>query len=684
MGRLTGKELRLKLLALLMAFSLVPMATMGIISMMEMNQATRDVQEKISNLSTTLNRSALTVAPDEADQVQLAAAKAKQYEEIFKRIRAENELVANYTALSRQGQNCSSDGVWIAPVGPNETSQEERRRSVCSLSAATMILQSVVEANPDASLGYIGTEDGVLVTWPRIDERLYKVAPFDYKERPSYVAARAEGKTAWTRTFSDERSTQTLTCTTPIYRSREFFGVAGVDVSLEGVSSDLASIGGRGFPFIVDSSGAIVMQLRRGRPNLNDLFAGGNISKVSSPEIRELAHRMIGGEMGSSVVGLGVGDVYVAYAPIPTVGWSFGIAYPAEEMSLPARFIDAGIRDVARSATQGIEDAAKTIWASAASILILAAIIAAASGIIISRRIAGEVSSLAAAADRVAGGDLDLAIVPSGVLGDLAEAFAKMVGDLKSHVTRLEKDAVERGSAQREREVWSEIKKSLLPGRIPSGHGYEIAALSIPSDKRGFDYYDFLEMGDERIGMAMVDISGAGVPAAILAVTSRALIRASPPNIGPAEVLKEANAQLNEAALDAHLACFYAQIDPASCAIDYANAGFTPPFIVDLGGSVDTLGGGGIALGMLDRIDLRAESIPVQPGDVLVVYSDGVTEAMNGRGKPFGTDRLITVVRESRALPPGEILREVERRFREHTKEAGLRDDFIIVIFKWL
>ena len=129
---------------------------------------------------------------------------------------------------------------------------------------------------------------------------------------------------------------------------------------------------------------------------------------------------------------------------------------------------------------------------------------------------------------------------------------------------------------------------------------------------------------------------------------------------------------------------FYVVLDTASHTLEFVNASFNPAFIVDSGGSVDTLGGGGIALGVLDRLDLKSERIPVQPGDVLMVYSDGVTEATNAWRPQQGAERLITVLKENRSLSAQEILGAIEKEMRSHLKDHPLKDDSTLVILKRL
>jgi sigma-B regulation protein RsbU (phosphoserine phosphatase) len=144
------------------------------------------------------------------------------------------------------------------------------------------------------------------------------------------------------------------------------------------------------------------------------------------------------------------------------------------------------------------------------------------------------------------------------------------------------------------------------------------------------------------------------------------------------------NLQISGSAQGMSLSCFYAVLDTASHTLEFVNAGFNPAFIVDSGGSVDTLGGGGIALGVLDRLDLKSERIPVQPGDVLMVYSDGVTEATNAGRPQQGAERLITVLKENRSLSAQEILGAIEMEMRSHLKDHPLKDDSSLVILKRL
>jgi len=175
-------------------------------------------------------------------------------------------------------------------------------------------------------------------------------------------------------------------------------------------------------------------------------------------------------------------------------------------------------------------------------------------------------------------------------------------------------------------------------------------------------------------------VGGDGVQAAILAIMSRTLISASPHKLDPARAVGDLNVQISRYRHGTNLACFYALLDPANHTLEYVNAGFNPPFIVDAGGMVDTLGGGGIALGMLDQLEMETTAIPIQPGDVMVMYSNGVVEAENEFGKQFGIERLINLVIKNRGRSAPEILAAVEKDLLDYALHAA--SDLTLIILK--
>jgi sigma-B regulation protein RsbU (phosphoserine phosphatase) len=673
--------LRQKFLVVLIAFALLPMVILGIISLVEMNQASMDVQSNITSLSTSLNRSALAVNQDDADQVQLAIAKARQYEEFFGRIASENELVAGYVAEGSANESCTPPGIWVAPIGSDQTTPEIRDGTIRSLCTPVRIMQALHKGKT-SYLSYIGTEDGVLAVWPYSNKTLSNTAPFSYRDMPYYTRARQEKKTIWTGPYVDSKGDYAITVTTPIFRNDEFAGIAGMDVSLYPIYSDLASLKGRGYPFIMDSSGLIIYRPKNKPENdLKDLFVTDNFFDSTNPEVRALGKSMLKEKFGSNVVGLGNGDGYVAFSRIATVGWVLCIAYPAEEMSLPARYIDSGIKEVARSATAGLNDASRRVWNYALIIFVLTVFSVLGAALWLSRRIDVQIALLSDMAGKVSRGEFNVEAKTSGELAVLAVSFNKMVQGLKGYVARREADAILQGGCGKEMAFLEGVKRNLVPANLPQEEGYDIQTLYWPSEMNSFDLYD-ITRADDKIAFAMAGVGGDGVQAAMLAIMSRTLIRASPNKLDPAKAISDLNSQINQHGHGTNLACFYALLDPVNHTLEYVNAGFNPPFIVDPGGMVDTLGGGGIALGMLDKMELEKTLIPIQLGDVMVMYSNGVVEAENGSKRQFGIERLINLVINNRYLPASEILMVAEKNLQDYSSIKPAPSDVTLIIIK--
>jgi sigma-B regulation protein RsbU (phosphoserine phosphatase) len=672
-----------KLVAVLISLALLPMICIGIISLDQMEKASIDVQNNISGLSTSLNRSTLASGKEDAGQVQLAIAKASQYDQFFKRIASENEVVAGYASVSSSDDGCiSPPGIWIAPTGSNQTASLRREATVNYLCGPAKIMQEQDLARSTSFLSYIGTEDGVLAVWPYSNKTLSNTAPFGYRDMPYYSQAVARKKTFWTGPYQDSRGDSAITITTPFYREGAFAGIAGMQVPLYPIYQDLSSMKGRGYPFIIDSSGLLIYRSdKKPEGGLNEIFEADILHSSSSPEVRSLARTVSKESSGSIVVELANEDWYVAFSRINEVGWTLCIAYPAEEMSLPARFIDSGVRDVAESTTAGLYDAEKRIRDSFMLIFILTVSIVLALAWIAGRRIDSEIASLSAAAEKISRGDFNARAASLGILSPLGESVNRMAVELKKYAARMEEKAVIQGRSGRETVFLEGVKRSLVPAELPSEAGYDIRVLYRPSDRSTFDLYDISHV-DGRIAFALAGVGGDGVQAAILAVMSRTLIVASPDKLDPARAIADLNSQISRHGHGTNLACFYALLDPLNHSLEYVNAGFNPPFIVDAGGMVDTLGGGGIALGMLDRMDLDATAIPIQPGDVMVMYSNGVVEAKNAREEQYGIERLINLVIKNRDKPAYEILSSAEVDFLDHSGVLPASSDVTLIILK--
>ena len=204
---------------------------------------------------------------------------------------------------------------------------------------------------------------------------------------------------------------------------------------------------------------------------------------------------------------------------------------------------------------------------------------------------------------------------------------------------------------QNELDVASKMQQSILPTEFPHAGDYEMFGNMEPAREVGGDFFDIVTLSDERVGLAIADVSGKGVPAALFMMSSRTLLKGAA--IGhpqPDAVLGEVNTLLeqdNEAAM--FVTVFYAVYDPANGELTYANGGHNQPLIVHPDGTSTVLAADGVALGVMPGLEYGQHVVQLAPGDIAVLYTDGVTEAMNADDEEFGMERLKEVFS---ATPP--------------------------------
>ncbi|MCL7452545.1 MAG: SpoIIE family protein phosphatase [Anaerolineae bacterium] len=264
----------------------------------------------------------------------------------------------------------------------------------------------------------------------------------------------------------------------------------------------------------------------------------------------------------------------------------------------------------------------------------------------------------------------------------MAAQAAIAIEKARLHMEELKGQALEREMA-----VGREIQLSLLPKRLPSLPGWEFASFYEAARQVGGDFYDLFALpGDHRrLGVVVADVAGKGVPAALLMALGRTVIRSTA--IGgnsPSTVLSRANDLIvSDSHSDLFLTAFYAALDTERGQMVYSSAGHNPPLWVRAeDGQVQPLGARGTVLGVLEQIELEEREISVAPGDLLVFYTDGVTEAMDKEHQVFGETRLEALLAEHARATAGEVLQSVVDAVREHAGQVAQSDDLTVLVVK--
>jgi serine phosphatase RsbU (regulator of sigma subunit) len=308
-------------------------------------------------------------------------------------------------------------------------------------------------------------------------------------------------------------------------------------------------------------------------------------------------------------------------------------------------------------------------------------------GVRIATGITSAVKTLHHGTRRIAEGDLDTKIViPSeDELGDLATSLNVMAGAVK----KGREEAIERERLERELETARQIQEKLLPHEMPQLPGFEIAGTSLPSQQVGGDYFDFLDMGTGQLGIAIADVSGKGIPAALLMANLQASLHAQVIKKGSvADVASRMNSLLVKST-DTHMFAtfFYGILDQIKSTFTSTNAGHNPPLLFRVDGKIKRLEAGGLILGFLPDQNYSQQTVKIKQGEVVVLFTDGITEAAGpSSGKIsenlFGEERLIEVIRASLTKSAVEIQAAILQAISDHTADTPQFDDITLVLIK--
>lgn len=312
-------------------------------------------------------------------------------------------------------------------------------------------------------------------------------------------------------------------------------------------------------------------------------------------------------------------------------------------------------------------------------------------GVRLTGSITSTVDNLYDATERVRKGDFAHRIdVPAR---DQLTALGAAFDTMTASVQRLLRESQERLRLENEIEIAHEVQNQLFPQTVPRVPGLELFGACVPARGVSGDYYDFIEAGG-RITVVLGDVSGKGISAALLMAAIQSAVRAqlygngqkrfSSPSalISTAEVVRMLNRQLYETTpLEKYATFFYAVYDAPSHTLVYTNAGHPPPLLFRAG-SLERLRTGGTAVGLFRDVAYEQSEVRLEPGDLLLAYTDGITEPENNYEEEFGEHRLIETVRRAMDQPPAQLAREIYRAVNEWTGSPQLQDDMTLILAK--
>lgn len=234
-----------------------------------------------------------------------------------------------------------------------------------------------------------------------------------------------------------------------------------------------------------------------------------------------------------------------------------------------------------------------------------------------------------------------------------------------------------------ELELSQVIQRGLLPQQVPSIDGMNIAAFSRPAQIVGGDYFDFVDFKDGKHGLVMADVSGHGVSAGMFMSSLQTAFHTLVPEANsPLDVLERINRlYIHNINFATFVTIFFGKYDPQTRILSYANAGHNSVYLYRVAINQEIwLRPTGPAIGVMDGFTIRTEDVRLEPGDILLLYTDGITEAINQQGTFWGEDRLADIIRQNANSSAEQLIQKILQALKDHMDGSPLADDVTLII----
>jgi len=248
----------------------------------------------------------------------------------------------------------------------------------------------------------------------------------------------------------------------------------------------------------------------------------------------------------------------------------------------------------------------------------------------------------------------------------------------------LHHQILEKKKLEEQMQIAKDVQTSLLPARSPEMIGYDIAGICIPTYEIGGDYYDYIQLDNHNLAIVIADVSGDGIPAALIMSAFRALLHSQiKTDNNPSEIMSVLNQQIPIVSRKRDfISVFYAKLNFKEHTCTYTNCGHNPPLLLRLNGKMELLEQGSAALNILTDAKFKSGSVKLEQGDQIIFYTDGVTEVFNTDNVEYGFERLKKIILESKDQSASEIITNIVNSTKTFSGTKLFRDDFTIIVLK--
>lgn len=568
--------------------------------------------------------------------------------------------------------------------------------------------------NDMVSSTYLATETGWMLQADYIAYSKYEEAaagegqglpiPYEADSREWYQKAKEVqgGQVIYTDVIRDIHGEgDCIVCASPVRVDGRVVAVAGVGSYLNTVKRAVLNtdVGEEGYAFLVNENGQVMVSGRMEGETAAYAEKDADLRKSMNEQLSEAAFLMLEGRTGSQKLTLDGQEVYLAYAPLKRLGWSFVTVLNVEEIVEPARKSQELILALTEqvSGTQNTTIRGMLLYFC----LMMAALSVSISlaGTLFSRKLTKPIHRLTEEVARMDGGNLDyrIQIYTGDEVEELGRAFNKMTAQVQEHIHNLAAVTAEKERIRTEIQVASRLQADMLPeaeGAFADRREFTLYATMDPAKGVGGDFYDFFLLDENHLALVMADVSGKGVPAALFMVVSRTLIRSrlggclnGRTDMGQAlaEAVEAVNASLcDNNKNDMFVTAWIGILDLYHGTVAYVNAGHCRPLIRRADGeAVYDRAVSGFVLAGLEESAYRPFRLELEEGDTLFLYTDGVTEATNTEKELYGEQRLQQAVSGFMKENPQMLLERIKEDVDAFWKGAEQFDDITMLALTW-
>ncbi len=502
----------------------------------------------------------------------------------------------------------------------------------------------------------------------------YVYFDFDWYKIPKKL-----GKPVWTEPYFDKNGGNIImsTYSVPLYRTekeqKEFTGIVTVDLDLSWLRNvvDSMDIIRNGYAFLISKKGTFITHPADSLVMNESIFSYAD--KMNSPQLRETGLKMVNGE--TAYARFDPFDVdkkaLLYYTPLPGNNWSLGIVFPQKELfaNLHAQFqimLSLGI----------------------AGFILLFFVI-----MLVSKKITSPLEKLASATAELGDGNFNVrlpAIRSQDEIGRLTGSFEKMKTALKNYIKNLEETTAEKNKIESELKIAHDIQQGIIPKTFPpfpERDDVDIYAILDPAKQVGGDLYDFFFLDARRLVFAVGDVSGKGVPASLFMAITRTLFRSkATPEASVSQIMTNINTELCKDNDNAMFVTFFMGILNLETGIlEYCNAGHNYPYILKKNGDIVIVNQThGMPVGLFDSGSYNQSMVELKDNDTLVIYTDGVPEAINEIGELMGSEKLedcLSKLNEKNS--PEAITKSLLAQTRSFVGKAEQSDDITILVLTY-